>query len=273
MASADGKNVDSDDPLEPSSPPPHMHSVAFSGMPMHMYPFPPSLLPSSQGLRSKRRQVKNACTNCQKPCKKCDDARPCLRCVKYGVSEECVDSQRKERKKGIKRGPYKKRDGKGNSIDQADIPQQGMPVSNMVPTPGGSAIMAPYLPIGYPPAFYGQYHPTQKHGDGQAMYSSPQYFLAPVPHVQHQAPGLQDGDNHGYQTQGFYQATVFAPVAYPHYVMPRSDGQVHVQNQYAVFGAPVFSKTSLISGSGEMVHERAAVDENHSLDGATDNSG
>lgn len=33
--------------------------------------------------------------------------------VKYGVSEECVDSQRKERKKGTKRGPYRKRDGKG----------------------------------------------------------------------------------------------------------------------------------------------------------------
>jgi hypothetical protein len=64
-------------------------------------------------VRAKRRQVKNACTNCQRACKKCDDARPCLRCVKYGIGDECVDSQRKERKKGVKRGPYKKRDGKG----------------------------------------------------------------------------------------------------------------------------------------------------------------
>lgn len=135
--------------------------------------------------------------------------------------------------------------------------------------------MGPYMPIGYPPAFYGQYQSTQRHGDGQAMYPSPQYFLAPVPHVQPQTPGLQDGDNHGYQTQGFYQATVFAPVAYhhPQYVMPRSDGQVHAHNQYAVFGTPIFSKNSLVSGSGEMVHERVAVDENHSHDGATDNSG
>ena len=62
--------------------------------------------------RPKRRQVKNACTNCQKACKKCDDARPCLRCVKYGIGDGCVNSQRKERKKGVKRGPYKKRDGK-----------------------------------------------------------------------------------------------------------------------------------------------------------------
>lgn len=61
----------------------------------------------------KRRQVKNACTTCQKACKKCDDARPCLRCVRYGASEACVSSIRKTRRTGIKRGPYKKRDGTG----------------------------------------------------------------------------------------------------------------------------------------------------------------
>lgn len=92
--------------------PPIIHSLAYPPMSLHMYPYPQGLVPT-QPLRLKRRQVKNACTNCQKACKKCDDARPCLRCVKYGVSEECVDSQRKERRKGIKRGPYKKRDGKG----------------------------------------------------------------------------------------------------------------------------------------------------------------
>jgi hypothetical protein len=90
-----------------------IHSAPYTGLPMHMYPFAPGVVSASQPqIRSKRRQVKNACTNCQKACKKCDDARPCLRCVKYGIGEECVDSQRKERKKGIKRGPYKKRDGK-----------------------------------------------------------------------------------------------------------------------------------------------------------------
>ena len=71
---------------------------------------------ASQPQRVKRRQVKNACTNCQKACKKCDDARPCLRCVKYGMQEACVSSQRKERKKGVKRGPYKKRESKGSSL-------------------------------------------------------------------------------------------------------------------------------------------------------------
>ncbi|KAJ2579579.1 hypothetical protein GGH95_003033, partial [Coemansia sp. RSA 1836] len=59
--------------------------------------------------RPKRAQVKNACVNCQRACKKCDNARPCHRCVKYNLLDSCVDSTRKPRKKGIKRGPYKKR--------------------------------------------------------------------------------------------------------------------------------------------------------------------
>src|ERR1700761_7480269 len=98
--------------MDPSVHHPLMNTrplITYSSMPMHMYPLTPN---SQRSLRTKRRQVKNACTNCQRACKKCDDARPCLRCIKYGIGEECVDSQRKERKKGIKRGPYKKRDGK-----------------------------------------------------------------------------------------------------------------------------------------------------------------
>ncbi|KAG0216868.1 hypothetical protein BGX31_000441 [Mortierella sp. GBA43] len=59
--------------------------------------------------KPKRRQVKNACVNCQKACKKCDEGRPCARCIKYGLTETCVDSTRKVRKKGIKRGPYKRK--------------------------------------------------------------------------------------------------------------------------------------------------------------------
>ncbi|CAO3596451.1 unnamed protein product [Absidia cylindrospora] len=58
---------------------------------------------------NKRRQVKNACTNCQKACKKCDDDRPCSRCIKFGLTETCVSSIRKERRKGMKRGPYKRK--------------------------------------------------------------------------------------------------------------------------------------------------------------------
>jgi hypothetical protein len=57
--------------------------------------------------------------NCQKACKKCDDGRPCQRCVKYGLTETCIDSVRKERKKGVKRGPYKRRNQANNSSASA----------------------------------------------------------------------------------------------------------------------------------------------------------
>ncbi|KAF5391787.1 hypothetical protein D9757_001649 [Collybiopsis confluens] len=111
--------------MDPSIHHPLMNTrplITYSSMPMHMYPLSPT---SQRSLRTKRRQVKNACTNCQRACKKCDDARPCLRCIKYGIpSSDCVNSTRKERKKGVKRGPYKKRDCKGRagiaSADQLD---------------------------------------------------------------------------------------------------------------------------------------------------------
>ncbi|CDH55196.1 hypothetical protein RO3G_04517 [Lichtheimia corymbifera JMRC:FSU:9682] len=64
---------------------------------------------SNNRKRPKRKQVKNACVNCQKACKKCDDGRPCQRCIKLGLTATCTNSPRKERKKGVKRGPYKKR--------------------------------------------------------------------------------------------------------------------------------------------------------------------
>ncbi|WWD08275.1 hypothetical protein V865_006386 [Kwoniella europaea PYCC6329] len=63
------------------------------------------------GGRKKRIQVRIACTHCQKACKKCSNTRPCERCVKYGLTD-CVDSTRKPRKTGIKRGPYKRRSSK-----------------------------------------------------------------------------------------------------------------------------------------------------------------
>lgn len=47
--------------------------------------------------------------NCQKACKKCDEGRPCQRCIKLGITDTCFDSPRKERKKGFKRGPYRKK--------------------------------------------------------------------------------------------------------------------------------------------------------------------
>ena len=56
----------------------------------------------------KREQVKNACVNCKIARKKCDVNRPCNRCSESNIPEKCKDSIRKQRKIGIKRGPYKK---------------------------------------------------------------------------------------------------------------------------------------------------------------------
>ncbi|CAG8509950.1 7191_t:CDS:2 [Ambispora gerdemannii] len=70
---------------------------------------PPVVTPPATE-KPKRHQVKNACVNCQKACKKCDDGRPCKRCIKCEMTDTCKSSTRKERKKGIKRGPYKKKE-------------------------------------------------------------------------------------------------------------------------------------------------------------------
>lgn len=86
--------------------------------------------------KPKRKQVKNACgkfawtcislidseyvqhailVHCQKACKKCDDGRPCQRCLKYNLADTCRNSIRKERQKGMKRGPYKRKPGDSSS--------------------------------------------------------------------------------------------------------------------------------------------------------------
>ena len=227
----------------------NMHlSASFTGMPLHMFPISGSVASNPSHIRAKRRQVKNACTNCRKACKKCDDARPCLRCVKYGVAEECMDSQRRERKRGIKRGPYKKRDGKGRSIgcsptlltnlifiqDPGDTPEEESPRTAVAvaasATPAASAISpqattltpppagAYMTPVGFPPGFYTQYTPIPgRPGD------IPTYF----PSVYFAAPQVGDGEVLPYPMQPSYYASIipygqpFAP-----YVIQRPDGQV-----------------------------------------------
>ncbi|KAG6850481.1 hypothetical protein H0H93_012902 [Arthromyces matolae] len=242
MTSNDCNSLSGDDP--PDTPPDDVLAPAMTmqsvGYAMHMYPFPSHVLPQHQPPRSKRRQVKNACTNCQKACKKCDDARPCLRCVKYGVSEECIDSQRKERKKGIKRGPYKKRDGKGSTGERSDVSSQDVAASNTGTSPNGTpSLVGPFMPI---PGFYGQYPaPTHivKPPEGVQLY--PQYL--PVPQHISQGQGGSEGESHRYlPPQQYYPAFVpfAAPPVYPYTTVPPHDGQI--PQNYMVF--PMYSKVS-----------------------------
>ncbi|KAJ3328576.1 hypothetical protein HDU76_009710 [Blyttiomyces sp. JEL0837] len=62
---------------------------------------------TSSRQRKRRAQVKIACTHCKRACKKCDERRPCGRCIRLNLPD-CSDAPRKERKKGFKRGPYQK---------------------------------------------------------------------------------------------------------------------------------------------------------------------
>ncbi|OUM65120.1 hypothetical protein PIROE2DRAFT_69138 [Piromyces sp. E2] len=65
--------------------------------------------PRFEKIKRKRNQVKMACVNCQRSCKKCANVRPCSRCIQKGIANTCFDIERKPRRAGIKRGPYKKR--------------------------------------------------------------------------------------------------------------------------------------------------------------------
>ncbi|KZT24863.1 hypothetical protein NEOLEDRAFT_1156614 [Neolentinus lepideus HHB14362 ss-1] len=89
------------------APPPPGYVYA---LPPGYYPPPPMGMPMPPVItKPKRKQVKMACTNCAAACKRCDENRPCDRCQKYGITDTCVDGVRKERKKGVKRGPYKRK--------------------------------------------------------------------------------------------------------------------------------------------------------------------
>jgi len=150
---------------------------------------------------AKRKQVKNACTNCQKACKKCDEARPCPRCVKYGITETCVNSTRKERKKGVKRGPYKRRQ-KGEDGD-VSTPEARTPRRKNSPEQAPQydpQNIRGSLPFAYGNGLnqYGQPY------DAYGQYASQQYMVNPVyPGMPYQVPQIVPGaDGHGQGQQG-----------------------------------------------------------------------
>ncbi|EKM57648.1 uncharacterized protein PHACADRAFT_251386 [Phanerochaete carnosa HHB-10118-sp] len=134
-----------------------------------------------------------ACTNCAAACKRCDDSRPCERCQKYGLADSCVDGQRKERKKGIKRGPYKRKAKPANG--------EGIPASPSAAGEGeASAVSAPYAAPPPPEAYYPYYYPHAA--------------FAPPPH---DGPSHGEGSTNG-NTHPMHQ-TYFPlhPAVYPQY--------------------------------------------------------
>lgn len=85
-------------------------SPGYSDTMTHFYPN------NAQPCKEKRKQIKTACTPCRKARKGCDHARPCQRCVKYTIQEQCIDVERSKRMQGLKRGPYRKRDKNGANL-------------------------------------------------------------------------------------------------------------------------------------------------------------
>ncbi|KZV98156.1 hypothetical protein EXIGLDRAFT_728977 [Exidia glandulosa HHB12029] len=171
-------------------------------VPMHMGGAGGPINPNG---KPKRKQVKNACTNCQTACKRCDDSRPCARCVKYGLSDTCINSARKERKKGIKRGPYKKRK---EDEGQMDMDDPNVAMDAMMPQAG-----APYhgaLPPGYPEGGYYSYFP------GYAFSGGPGH-LVPA------HPGGEDGEEEGDERSSAAAAAAahaYYAHMYPYYQPP-----------------------------------------------------
>ncbi|KZP32488.1 hypothetical protein FIBSPDRAFT_882360 [Athelia psychrophila] len=111
--------------------------AGYSGMPVHIYPHNGGLESSSKPSRSKHKQAKNACPKCQTAHKKCDGARPCLRCknawilranqggeavIRYRV-EEYVDVY----DRGTSRRRAVRRPRGGNLSDVAEI--SGIPLT------------------------------------------------------------------------------------------------------------------------------------------------
>jgi hypothetical protein len=227
-----------------------IHPVHYPAVPTHMFPISDDL--SSSSPRSKRRQVKKACSNCQKACKKCDDGRPCKRCITYGTADECIDTQRKERKKGIKRGPYKKREGRctykprpiilrpfhlkrcvfvSNATARAAATSEELPDASTQPgspdpnnaaasvTPPAGAFMPS---VGYPAGLPFIPPHAPRPGDGHTYYYIPVPVMAPPP----QAGSGNDGDHSPIFAQPqFYPGPYFNPYAQPHaYLMPPQRG-------------------------------------------------
>lgn len=159
---------------------------------------------NAQG-RPKRKQVKNACVNCQKACKKCDDGRPCQRCIRYNLQDTCVNSQRKERRKGVKRGPYKKRGDDGSSTGY-ELPQ-GSSYSTHPPL----AQYNPYATMAFQEALNGQPPSSQ--------FMAP-YTSAPAMHA-------------GYNNMLSYQAvmSMISPGSTPNMYHPSSPYYYQQQQQ------------------------------------------
>ncbi|KAJ3248182.1 hypothetical protein HDU78_001582 [Chytriomyces hyalinus] len=78
--------------------------------------------------RSTRRgkQCRNACVHCKRSNKKCEDVRPCLRCVQTGMEDSCEDAPRKMRHGQRRRGPYRRKE-ETIAFDYSSVMERKLP--------------------------------------------------------------------------------------------------------------------------------------------------
>ncbi|EJF67261.1 hypothetical protein DICSQDRAFT_123664 [Dichomitus squalens LYAD-421 SS1] len=62
----------------------------------------PTAQSGTSAAQRKTRGVKIACTNCRLANKRCDEGRPCERCVKNGLEHSCVSAERKRRRRTVR---------------------------------------------------------------------------------------------------------------------------------------------------------------------------
>ncbi|KAF9479775.1 hypothetical protein BDN70DRAFT_666852 [Pholiota conissans] len=208
--------------------PPHPTPQPFGAPPAN--PAPPALS------RPKRKQVKMACTNCAGACKRCDENRPCERCVKYGVADTCVDGQRKERKKGIKRGPYRrknKNESDSNSFNGEWTPPSSSTTAAAIHAVAQYAPPEGYYPVYYPPPPGFMSHPPPPPPDGSSSSTpNPNPDGSPSAHPANGQPPMMPYYIHH---PGAYPPFPHYP---PMYAGPPPPGAPHPQAQAAPVTVP-----------------------------------
>ncbi|TFL01672.1 hypothetical protein BDV98DRAFT_604360 [Pterulicium gracile] len=158
------------DGADPNAPPYMLYpqGIMYAYPPNAPFPYPNPPPPTASELRQKRKQVKTACTNCATACKRCDSTRPCERCEKYGIAPTCVDGQRKERQKGVKRGPYKRKNKASSNANAVGFSGPSVEWPNHAIDP--AAMSQPPLPF-----------PSAADGSVQYYYPNVPFFALPNP--------------------------------------------------------------------------------------------
>ncbi|RKP25879.1 hypothetical protein SYNPS1DRAFT_22248 [Syncephalis pseudoplumigaleata] len=205
------------------------------------------------------------------------------RCIKYNLTDTCVNSPRKERKKGIKRGPYKRRQ-KAEHESETGHGQltSGTAEEDTSFTGNGVGIAGQNLPsqdISYYPAYYPAqqpmiYDPSQL---SQAQPGSYYYMSAPPPppppsHAAHQlhAGAATAPPPAGYYYPHYYQAAASAPpppqVAQPPqytHTFPSGALSMHPQGGQAATSTGASVATTTGGGGGGIANPSDAQQNNN----------